>query len=1034
MEDNLRDAIINICKLLSSRTATLFIGAGFNAGICNSEGHSFPLGADLAKLICKDLLGDALLNLTLDEAAEYAKSGLGVVALNKYLYNLLSTFRPGSNHISAIQLPWDNIFTTNFDLLLEGAQSTPGINPAGEIKTIVSFETDLGKFSEADILYYKLHGSIDLANTDAGRLILTKEDYRYYKKQRTLMFRRLADDLTAKTFVFVGYSMLDTNFREILEDCREALGIQTFPLSYAVRPGFRPVEADFWRDKYNIQLIDTDGKDFLDLLKKTWFAEGYTVLPLEKRKAGILFQADSTTVFPKLTDCYYQLIPEKCTGKAQPREFFLGAEPTWADIRDGIAPARDMYWSILEAMFEELSNPASKPSAYLITGYAGTGKTTLIRTLAFTLAKEFALPVLIHVSGTPLDAQDLRSFVKDVPDKRIILLVHDASENIRELRQFYFDTKKFKLPVTILLEDRTNQWNTFTESVRDFEPEVFKLAKLSQTEIESIIDALNKHKALGILTSSTRDECIEHFIALAHEELLVALRQLTTGDRFDKIIKDEYDKIPDLLAKKAYAYVSVLGQVDLYIRQATLLRLLNCEAQELWEKVFRPTEGVLISSQVSGRSRHNIGYRIRVRHPVIASIVFACAATDDEQKLQIINAILGMLDPGFREDNQLLNAIVQRKELVKTLASEENQRGVYENIAKILPNDPYVFQHRSILEREFGKTEEAVRFARKAISLDPQNRGFGNTLGFALEASARIERNPLRRQAMLTEASKLFDEGVINEPSGPYGYLGQVYVLRQHLRNEQSDNRKIIIRANILSVLEIAREETENSVIIEQEFAKELSSLGQTGNAISILESALEKQPTNERLANLLINLMLQDKKPSQETLPRAMKIAKDGIKCNSNSWRLYRQMGRLHVLLNSHIDLITENYEASIRNNRKNARLYITLASILFRKQEYEKADAIFKRANQLTLTSQEKHKIYEWFEENGKKKLFVGRVEHISGAGAFALAIPENFSAFFWRHRTKVASLVKGDKIQFFVGFNCRGAVAIIEHVVGK
>jgi hypothetical protein len=68
MEENLRDAVMNICKLLSSRTVTLFTGAGFNVGSHDTKGNSFPLGPDLARLICKDLLCDENLNLTLDKA------------------------------------------------------------------------------------------------------------------------------------------------------------------------------------------------------------------------------------------------------------------------------------------------------------------------------------------------------------------------------------------------------------------------------------------------------------------------------------------------------------------------------------------------------------------------------------------------------------------------------------------------------------------------------------------------------------------------------------------------------------------------------------------------------------------------------------------------------------------------------------------------------------------------------------------------------------------------------------------------------
>lgn len=220
----------NICKLLSTRTATLFLGAGINAGICNQNGEEFPLGTGLSKLICRDLLEDELLELTLDEAAEYARSRVGPQALNKYLFDLFSGFNPGLAHIAAVQVPWDTIYTTNFDDLIEKAEQKAGQQAAGRIKVLMSLDTDLSQLREQDIPYYKLHGSIDLANTEEGRLILTKEDYQHYEQFRRPLFKRLRRDLTNRTCVFLGYSMMDTNFRGILDECRKALEVKSLPL------------------------------------------------------------------------------------------------------------------------------------------------------------------------------------------------------------------------------------------------------------------------------------------------------------------------------------------------------------------------------------------------------------------------------------------------------------------------------------------------------------------------------------------------------------------------------------------------------------------------------------------------------------------------------------------------------------------------------------------------------------------------------------------------------------------------------------
>src|SRR5262249_46315414 len=151
----------------------------------------------------------------------------------------------------------------------------------------------------------------------------TKSDYRFYEEFKLPLFRRLRTDLLSRNFVFVGYSLADPNFRAILEDCRQELGIQHFPLSYAIQHDFSSVQEEFWRDKYNIQLVKADAAEFLVMLKDTWFAENCQVVPLEARKAvEYLDFDDQSTRFQKVGDSFYLVRPNDCTGAANPNRFY----------------------------------------------------------------------------------------------------------------------------------------------------------------------------------------------------------------------------------------------------------------------------------------------------------------------------------------------------------------------------------------------------------------------------------------------------------------------------------------------------------------------------------------------------------------------------------------------------------------------------------------------------------------------------------------------------------------------------------------
>ncbi len=947
----------------------------------------------------------------------------GEDSVNKYLYEGFSRFKPSTAHLALVQLPWDVIYTTNYDLLVEEAAALIPNEAVGVIRPVSSTATDLSSFTEDDILYYKLHGSIDSANTTEGRLVLTREDYRHYQVHRKPLFKRLERDLLSRTFVFVGYSLRDSNFKDILQDCRDELGAKTLPLSYAVLRDFSEVEETFWREKYNIQLLSSDAGEFLSCLKDTWVGQERSVVPLEARKSKEYLQVDQATRFHKVAESFYRVRRSDCTGQSNAKLFFRGGEPSWADIRDEVAPKRDEYWAVLEAMFPELANPSLPTNAYLITGAAGTGKTTLARTLAYDLSDEFI--VLAHIPGTPLDARFLAPLVDEENPQRILLLVRHAAEHAHALGQFLDESRDRSIPVTVLLEERKNQWNVAGPAIRGrLAPAEFTLGSLSGTEIEDILDALQKNEALGKLTGATRDYQIDHFTELATKELIVALRELTSDSSFDEIVRDEFERIPSEVAKQTYTYVAALGQLNLPVRYEILVPLLDVRADQLGSEIFQPTEGVLISGEESGGSRHTVGFNLRTRHPVIASIIFDLVASDDESKFAIVNDLLTQMDPGYPEDRRVLDSIVRGKELVDTIASHEKRRSIYERLESILPNSSYVFVHRSILERRLNEPELAVRYARKAVELDRYNPTALTTLGFALELEARHMEFSPRRQALIVEASKLFEDVIRRDPKNPYGYIGKVTILKQMIDREEDEEQKKLLQANELSLLEEAYEATEESNIIATNLADARERIDNLDTAIEVITAGLEKAPTDNRLRGLWIRFEME-----AHNLPEALDIAIEGARIDPTSWRMQRYIARLKKALDEPVDAVKGHYEAAIRHNRGSIALLSELGAYLFINGRQQEAYPVFSQASNLATNSSERRKIRErWEDHDGKERVFSGRIESIGGAIARAMAIPDNFEASFWRNLPKLSDLRVGDPIEFHVRFNAQGPVARI------
>lgn len=1013
-----------VCNRLTERRATLFLGAGANYGIKNHKDEACPLGAQLATYISRDMLGKPDTRLTLDEVAEIARTKFGPKALNDYLYKLFTSFSHGPIHLGLVQLPWDSIFTTNYDLFVETAAAAEFITPAGQIRPIFSLTTDLANLSEDDIPYYKVHGSIEYAHTEEGRLILTKEDYRYYEEFRRPLFKRLRSGLMSHTFVFLGYSLGDGNFREVLEDARLELGTSTFPRSFAIRKGASEEEQVFWRDKYNIETLNIDGGDFINLLKGTWVAQKKQVIPFDDRRTSQYLQVDSSSSFQKIGESFYRVRKDDCNVASDPARFFKGGEPTWGDIARRIAPPRDAYSTLLDGMFEELLDAAAPGSVLVLTGAAGTGKTTLLRTLAYDIASDTECPALVHIPGTPFDAKCLGALVDTQKPQRIVVFIHHAGERFRALDQFIDEIKRLKMPVTFVLEERKNQWNVALGSNRSsFSASEIEIGEtLSQPEILAILEALRQHDAMGKLTGASHEDQLEHFESLSGKDLLVALRELAMQTSFDDIIRDEYNKIPTSVAQQAYVYVSALGQLDLPIRYETLHHLLGVDYQDFRKLVLEPTDGILLSLEDYGRSRHNAGFRVRARHPIVASVIFAAAAADDDAKFKIINAIIEELDPGYLEDKKILEGITRNKALVGTLSSPLMRRAVFDKLEKVLPGNAYVFQHRSILERSLDNPDAAVSYARRAVGRDSRNPGFNNTLGLALEFAARTAA-PLQREALLADAAKIFETGLRTNRFDPFSYLGQVYILRQRLDREVDSGKRRVYQADILSLLEEAFDATNESEVIAGELAKQRQALGSVQEAIAVLRDGLAKKPSNDRLRDLLVRM-----ESEQGHTDEALKAAIAGEKLDPTAWRMQRHIARLKHKLGHPTQAVRGYYDAALRHNQGDPDLIAEYGAFLMTVGELEAANEVFEQGHRLRIPTAEKNRYRRyWHDENSQRKVFSGKVKDIQGGVGFVIAIPENFRAMYWRTSAYAADLKQGNSVKFIVGFTAQGPRAI-------
>ena len=204
------------------------VGSGFsrNARSARPDAAPIPLWSDLEAELEESLpdpRGDCGKEAegqsepTADRALELAQrysEAFGRARLHEFLVKSVrdESFRPGELHRRLLTLPWRDVFTTNWDTLLEQCLPLP--------------ERAYGVVTSADHLpvvapprIVKLHGSLP----GTFPLIVTKADYTDYRDRFAPFVNTVQQSMMETVFLLLGFSGNDPNFRRWLAWVRRNL-------------------------------------------------------------------------------------------------------------------------------------------------------------------------------------------------------------------------------------------------------------------------------------------------------------------------------------------------------------------------------------------------------------------------------------------------------------------------------------------------------------------------------------------------------------------------------------------------------------------------------------------------------------------------------------------------------------------------------------------------------------------------------------------------------------------------------------------
>lgn len=221
-----------ISERLWSGHAAVMVGAGFskNAKPNGTSCKGFPDWNQLGDVFFEKTYGtkpegrEKYLNVL--KLADEMQAALGRPALDKLLRDVIPDceYKPSPLHVKLLDLPWTDVFTTNYDTLLERACSSI----TSQKYDVVVNKEDLVYSEKPRII--KLHGSFPSERP----FIITEEDYRRYPKQYAPFVNTVQQALLEDTLCVIGFSGDDPNFLQWIGWIRDNLGADNSPKIYLV--------------------------------------------------------------------------------------------------------------------------------------------------------------------------------------------------------------------------------------------------------------------------------------------------------------------------------------------------------------------------------------------------------------------------------------------------------------------------------------------------------------------------------------------------------------------------------------------------------------------------------------------------------------------------------------------------------------------------------------------------------------------------------------------------------------------------------
>ena len=441
---------------------------------------------------------------------------------------------------------------------------------------------------------------------------------------------------------------------------------------------------------------------------------------------------------------------EQVGRSAEGRRFLQGHHPTWRVAASDIPVKLDGYDDLYSSLTETLVN---SHKLFLVSGQAGSGKTTALMAACLRHQQEHGTP-LYNLDPDVKSVKRAISLIRRIQKTKVILYIGDLF--------FYGDNFSADLDafsgqdIVVVSTVRTGEWNEHLVRYLGDRVRPYQFQRFVKKDFEPLISRLLAFVPSPVFRALQPAERLKK-LASSNNQLMIALREATESEEFNRTIVGEFRKLPDDDTRALFviAGLATLSRVGISVGAAREAYGRVAQSRP-FGRALDALEGI-VSETTDGRllARHDVYVRhvldTAVHFSILRSCIKAILSTFLKYNIPVIKSVR-------RLDGILFKFIINHNFIfnqAKRYGRAADGADVYADFEIDFQLDGHFWLQYGLFLSGIGRLSDAITMLRRSIDAYPGNP-------FAVHALADVRLRMAREMGEFNETAR----DLINEAVG----------------------------------------------------------------------------------------------------------------------------------------------------------------------------------------------------------------------------------------------------------------------------